>query len=192
MKNDTIYYLQVFGSEKYPTCFDIFYTEKEFIEVQKNSKCNYKVFGNFHYEFNLIDLQEGRKIILRFDSKDENTNFSYIYLEGVDINYTNTIQYQNNIQIIPKKNNVTIKLNVRNYNNVDEFTFYFILYSDYILDIVSNIFAYICFGLVIISYCIYRRRNALGQECYMKEKFCSIFLCQNYDLSFLNKSLIKF
>ena len=107
------------------------------------------------YEFNLVDLKIGYEIILRLESNNKNIRFYSMELYGANKNSIYSIKNPANIKITPKEKQIKIDLTVKNDNNLlpEEFTFYFYSEksSDYkILLSTAKIFAYICFGIVVI------------------------------------------
>lgn len=191
MDSNKMYYLNVFGTKNHPICIYGFYSKTEVIEVKKNEQIKLKIFDVFGYEFNLVDLDEGREIVLHFESNDKKTSFYSINLEGADRDYYSEIENPDDLKIIPNQKKVSIKLRVKNYDNPDEFTFWF--YSDKTSDYkvllsIAKFFAYVCFAIVVIPFLLLcycsesiKSNTELEEKTYFCEKFSSVYLCKKYD-----------
>lgn len=192
MDNNKMYYLNVFGTKNEPICIYGFYSKTLPIELKKNEQIKIKFFDKYSYEFNLVDLNEGREIVLHFESNDKGTSFYSINIEGADRDYYSEIENPGDLKIIPNQKEVSINFKVSNYNNLDEFTFWFYSEktSDYkILLSVAKFFAYVCFAIVVLPflllcYCseaIKNKNIELDERTYFWEKFSSVYLCKKYD-----------
>ena len=188
IKESEFHYLNVDGTKTYPVCIYIFYTEKDIIEVKKDIKYKFKVFYDFYYKFNLIDLIEEKGIAIRLESENKSTKFRTDF-EGAEEYNIHSSKNPDKIQITPKNKTVKIKLNVYNYDDVDDFTFYF--YDDRIrqfkiLYITAIVFGSICFvAIACLLYFIYCQDNTFVSSSnldYLKEKFISVYLCKKYDM----------
>ena len=194
IKENEIYYLNVIGQEEKPTYVYLYYTEKENIEVKKKDQLKYLCYDKMTYEFNLVDLKIGYEIILRMESNNKNIRFYSMELYGANKNSIYDIKNPANIKITPKEKQIKIDLTVKNDNNLlpGEFTFYFYSEksSDYkILLSTAKIFAYICFGIVVIPFIVLCYCNGLikdkeikeEKKSYYSEKFAAIYFCKKYD-----------
>ena len=189
MENNTMYYLNVFGTKNYPICIYGFYSKTLPIEVKKNEQIKLKIFDIFSYEFYLVDLNEGREIVLHFESNSLGTSFYSIDLNDANIDHYSEIKNPGDLKIVPYKKEISIKFRVSN-DNPDEFTFWFYSEktSDYkVLLSVAKFFAYVCFAIVaipflILCYCSEAAKSIESDEkSYFCEKFASVYLCKKYD-----------
>lgn len=115
-------------------------------------------------------------------------------LYGENKKLIHNIQNPDNIKITPKEKQVKIDLTVENDNDLspEEYIFYF--YSEKSSDYktllsTAKIFAYICFGIVIIPFILLCYCNCLikdkeikdEKKSYFSEKFAAIYFCKKYD-----------
>ncbi len=191
MDNNKMYYLNVFGTKDDPICIYGFYSKTEVIELKKNEQIKLKIFEVFSYEFNLVDLDEGREIVLHFESNDKKTSFYLQELKGASRKDYSDIENPGNLIIIPDQKKVSIKFKVKNYDNPDEFTFWY--YSEKTSDYktllsIAKFFAYVCFAIVVIPFLVlcycaeaFKNNTESEEKSYFCEKFSSVYLCKKYD-----------
>ena len=191
MDNNKMYYLNVFGTKKAPICIYGFYSKTEVIELKKNEQIKLKFFEVYSYEFNLVEVNEGREIVLHFESNNKKTSFYSLELKGASRKDYSDIENPGNVIIIPDQKKVSIKFKVMNYDNPDEFTFWY--YSEKTSDYktllsIAKFFAYVCFAIVVIPFLVlcycaeaFKNNTESEEKSYFCEKFSSVYLCKKYD-----------
>lgn len=86
IKKNESHYLNIYGRKDYPICFNILYADNNITEYKKDIEYKIKIRGST-YEFKLIELIKGKRLIIILESEDKKTTF-YPDFEGAEqLNY---------------------------------------------------------------------------------------------------------
>jgi len=183
IKKNESHYLNIYGRKDYPICFNILYADNNITEYKKDIEYKIKIRGST-YEFKLIELIKGKRLIIILESEDKKTQF-YPYFEGAEeLNYPYG-NYKMKIEINPNQETVKMKLDVLYTDNINEFTFSF--HDDRVgqnkaLFITAIVFGSICFALTFIMLISPESTNCNLIDCDdTKEKLLSLYFCKKYN-----------